>query len=507
MENKKELWSDILNKITDIYIFMIIVLFPLLVDKTGFLKIFDFKYKCFVCIASIYLISCTLIVIYNLIRKNNILKDKKIRKIQLLGLFFLILNIISYFSSPYFKMYDLFIGVGRKEGLFTNCLYILSFLYVSFFGKFKKKYILYFSISSILINVIAILQFVGFNPFNMYQNGIGTHNVSFMATIGNIDFISAIYTILLTVSFTSYIFFKNKKYEKMLHLLSVFLGSFIFQIIDVSSGKLAFGVILVLILPFIFSVNDRFSNFLKLISVILLSTAINIFINIEYHYDIGRLGFYFKVDYIFVLLVIISGILFILSKYFKKNKYNVSNDKKIIKFYYLFLVISGIVGIVILYFVPFKSGFLYEVHELLHFNFDDNFGTYRIFLWKRTIPLIDDYPLFGSGPDTFVLRFMPLYSEDIASIGPFSINDTAANIYLTMLINLGFCGTICYIVFLVYSLYVGIKKIDMYIFVLLTAVMCYMVQSFFNLSVVIVSPIFWILLGVYYLCIYDEKKE
>ena len=57
------------------------------------------------------------------------------------------------------------------------------------FGKFKKRYILYFSVSSILINTIAILQYIGFNPFNMYQNGIGTHNVSFMATIGNISFI------------------------------------------------------------------------------------------------------------------------------------------------------------------------------------------------------------------------------------------------------------------------------------------------------------------------------
>ena len=507
MKNKKEFGNEILNKITGVYIFMIIVLFPLLVDKTGFLRIFEYKYKCFVCMSSVYLISCTLIVIYNFIRKNNILKDKKISKIQILGLIFLFLNIISYFTSPYLKIYDLFIGVGRREGLLTSCLYILSFLYVSFFGNFKKKYILYFSISSILINVIAILQFVGFNPFNMYQNGIGTHNVSFMATIGNIDFISAVFTILLTISFVSYIFLKNNKYEKLIHLLSVFLGSFIFQIIDVSSGKLAFGVTLMLILPFIFGTNERLSNFLKLVGMILLSTAVNIFMNIEYHYDIGRLGFYFKIDYILILFLIITIILFILSRYLNKLKYDVASNKKIIKSYYILLVFGSIIGIIMLYFIPFKSGFLYEIHELLHFNFDDNFGTYRIFLWKRTIPLIKDYPLFGSGPDTFVLRFMPLYSEDIASIGPFSINDTAANIYLTMLINLGFCGTICYIVFLVYSVYNGIKKINKYVFVLLTAVICYMIQSFFNLSVVIVSPIFWVLLGVYYLCLYNKDKE
>ena len=43
---------------------------------------------------------------------------------------------------------------------------------------------------------------------------------------------------------------------------------------------------------------------------------------------------------------------------------------------------------------------------------------------------------------------MPLYSDDIAKIGPLTINDTAANIYLTMLINLGIVGTINYVVLL-----------------------------------------------------------
>ena len=159
-----------------------------------------------------------------------------------------------------------------------------------------------------------------------------------------------------------------------------------------------------------------------------------------------------------------------------------------------------------IFFIPFKNGFLYEIHEILHFNFDDNFGTYRIFLWKRTIPLLKDYTLFGSGPDTFALRFMPLYTDDIARIGPLTINDTAANIYLTMLVNLGVIGTISYLCFLISQLVIGIKRINSYSKILLIAIFCYMVQSFFNLSVVIISPIFWILMGIHHLSI-DVERE
>lgn len=503
--NKKN--NNLLNTITEIYIFLIIALFPLVVDKTGFFHILECKYRIFAIFSSAYIIICTIIFLYYLIIRKKI-DNIKTTKIQIIGVIFLLINFISYFLSPYLKTYDLFIGVGRREGLLTSVLYIISFLYISYFGKFKKRYILYFSISSILINAIAILQFVGFNPFNMYQEGIGTHNVSFMSTIGNVDFISAIFTILLTVSFNAYIFLDNNKYEKTIHLISLFMGSFIFQIIDVSSGKLAFGIILILTLPFIFSDNKKLAKFLNAVGLIILSTAINLFINIEYHYDLGKLGFYFQINHILIILLMITCFLFILAKYLKKLNYDISKNKRIIKNYYLLLIGCGIFAIVLLYIIPFNYGFLYEIHELLHLNFDDNFGTYRIFLWKRTIPLIKDYPIFGTGPDTFVLRFMPLYSEDISKIGPFSINDTAANIYLTMLINLGIGGTINYIVLLGYNIYYGIKKKNKYTMILLISVLCYSVQAFFNLSVVIVSPLFWTLLGIHYLNIYEvEEKE
>ena len=409
--------------------------------------------------------------------------------------------------SPFPKNINILVGVGRKEGLITNILYILSFLYVSYFGKFKKKYILYFSISSILINLIAILQFIGFNPLNMYQNGIGTHNVSFLTTIGNIDFISALYTILLTISFCSYIFIEdNKKYENTIHLLSLLMGSFIIDIIDVSSGKLAFAITLVIILPFICKNNIRLSKLLKCIAIIFTGIALNIFLNVEYHYDIAKLGFYFKFNYILILFLLIITILFILSNKLNKLKYNIKNMKNKIKIYYLSILIIGFIGLIALYIIPFKSGFLYEIHELLHFNFDDNFGTYRIFLWKRTLPLIKRYPLFGTGPDTFVLRFMPLYTNDIMKIGPLSLNDTAANIYLTMLVNIGIVGTALYLLLLIKQIKLGIKKTNNYSYILLIAIICYSIQAFFNLSVVIITPIFWILMGIHHLSIEEKEK-
>jgi len=249
---KKEIEKEkiILELLSDFYIFIMIILFPLMIDDTGFFHIFEFKWYSYMIISSLFVGINFLVYIYFLLfKKINYLKYVTFSKIQLLVIIFLIINIISCFSSPFFNKYNLLIGIGRGEGLIAISMYCISFLLISFFASFKRKYLLYFSISSILLNVIAILQYIGFNPLNMYQDGIGTHNVSFMTTIGNVDFISATYCILLSVSFCSFVFLKNNtRWEKIIHLLSIFLGFFILGIIDVQSGKVAFLFTLIIIL-------------------------------------------------------------------------------------------------------------------------------------------------------------------------------------------------------------------------------------------------------------------
>ncbi len=491
--------KSLLEIVTDIYIFAIIIIFPLMVDKTGFFHILECKWYSFVSIATLYIVSNILIVLYFLIfKKVNIFKKKKISIIEWLAIAFLLINIISCFLSPFFKDYDLFIGVGRGEGLIAMSLYSLSFLCVVFFGKFKRRHITYFVIASILESLICCLQYVGFNPFNMFQNGIGTHNVSFMGTIGNIDFLSAIYTIFLSISFSSFVFLEdNKKWEKVLCIISILMGFFIIGIIDVQSGKAAFLGTIILIFPFVIATNKRLSRFMVVIATILMAYCTNQIMNPQYHFDVGKLGFYWQFNYITILFILVSVALVYLAREIRNLDYDFSNNNKVIKNIYLGIIGCGVVSILFLYFIDLGEGTLYEIHELLHGNFDDDFGTYRIFLWKRTFAIFPEYPILGSGPDSFAIRFMARYTADVASIGELTINDTAANVYLTMLINIGIVGLLDYLAFLFFQVIEGIKKINKYSAILLISVLCYMIQDCFNLSLVIVTPIFWLLMALH----------
>ena len=56
------------------------------------------------------------------------------------------------------------------------------------FGEFKKRYIQYFSIASIMVSSIAILQYIGFNPFNMeYKLEVSSPTLSVYATLTSTD--------------------------------------------------------------------------------------------------------------------------------------------------------------------------------------------------------------------------------------------------------------------------------------------------------------------------------
>ena len=503
----KQLENTILNKLSEIYIFLILIVFPLVVDHTGYFHILEFKWNVFTLFTVSYIFITILVFLYFLIAKKiNFFKGKKLSIFQKLMIIFLIINALSCFLSPYFSTHNLIIGSGRLEGLLVQVLYILSFLFLTFFAKLEKRYLLYFSISSILFSLICILQYIGFNPFNIYHDGIGTYNTSFIGTIGNVDFVSAYYVVFLTISFSCFIFLEEEFWRKIIHYLSFILGFFIFGVISVKSGVVGFAGTLILILPLLFANNKYAYRYVLIIAAVIFAYAFNIFMNPVYYYKYAKLVLEWNFNMKFAIMLFLVIIIVILGLIIKNTKFDFSKRKDLLKKYYIFLGSSIILALLFLFIVDFKSGFLHEIHELLHGNFDDNYGTYRVFLWKRTLKMITR-PILGIGPDAFVIPFMERYTEDIISIGPYAINDTAANIYLTMLINIGLSGLIVYLAFLFNHVKTFIKNCNDISKVLIVAIIAYSIQAFFNLSVVLVTPFIYVLFALHSISYIDNKKK
>ena len=498
----------ILETLSECYLFIIILIFPLLVGTKGYQNILDVKYYFYTFITILYILSILLVLMYFLIiKKINYFKNIKLKKIHLLLFIFLLINIFSYIFSPY-KNYNLLIGLGRGEGLISIFLYTVSSLLLSLFLKYDKKYLCYFSISSILISFIAILQYLGFNPFYIFKGHTGPFNMSFMTTLGNKDIISAYYTITLSLSFCSFVLLDNSFKENIFHLLSLLFGLFIFFVINVDSGLVAFLLILFLLIPIIL-LNSKYLYKVMIVGgLINISLVLNYILNPVYRYTTRIYKLELQFDKYSFLLLLISFFFLLTGLYIRKHAYIIKDTKLFLRRMYISYPILIIGGILVIYLYSFNIPLLVDIQKILHGNITDEIGTYRVFLWKRSISLVKDYPLIGTGPDTFAMRFMSKYLVDVIRLdGRITINDTAANTYLTMLVNIGIVGLLSYLSFIIGLLRSLFKNLNnnKYALIFIVTIICFLVQDFFNLSVVIVTPIYYSLLSLSISCI-DNKK-
>ncbi|MDP2814831.1 MAG: O-antigen ligase family protein [Erysipelotrichaceae bacterium] len=125
-------------------------------------------------------------------------------------------------------------------------------------------------------------------------------------------------------------------------------------------------------------------------------------------------------------------------------------------------------------------------------------GSYRMFIWLKTIELIKMRPFVGFGLENLQLAFEQYYAVDIIKVigGPLII-DRAHNEYLHIAVSSGIPALILYLSFITLVIRKGVARLlDLpYAIPLLVAIFGYLVQAFFNISVVSVAYIFWAFLG------------
>ena len=151
-----------------------------------------------------------------------------------------------------------------------------------------------------------------------------------------------------------------------------------------------------------------------------------------------------------------------------------------------------------------------EKAETLGFTGKERIGSSRGYIWSRTLPLLKECLIKGFGPDNFAIAFPQ--KDYIGKIRAFStariIVDKPHNTYLQIGVNTGVLSLLAYLfllgIYVVQSLTTYIKMEKGFlqlagagIFVGITG---YLITGLFNDSVVGIAQIFWVLLGLGFLC-------
>ena len=129
----------------------------------------------------------------------------------------------------------------------------------------------------------------------------------------------------------------------------------------------------------------------------------------------------------------------------------------------------------------------------------ENAGANRIYIWERVILFIKQKPFFGYGLENLGEVFTEKYSDEIIKLyNREIIFDKAHNEYLHIAVSTGIPSLILYLSFIAVIISKAWKnaKNNPLIIPLLCSIIGYLVQAFFNISVVSVAYIYWIFLGV-----------
>lgn len=136
----------------------------------------------------------------------------------------------------------------------------------------------------------------------------------------------------------------------------------------------------------------------------------------------------------------------------------------------------------------------------------ESFASGRGYIWSRTIPLLKDYIVLGSGPDTFSIVYPQQDYVNLSNYG-FSrqILTKPHNMYLQIGVQTGVLSLISFIIFyLMYfihsiKLYINGKfntNMEYYGVAIFIGTISYIVTGISNDSSITVAPTFWVLIGI-----------
>jgi putative inorganic carbon (HCO3(-)) transporter len=357
-------------------------------------------------------------IVYYVLRLRGTYDKSNIEDYFLFGYFGLVF-LSTVFSIDIYQ--SIVGGAFREEGFAAISCYIFIYFIASRYYKFSETHVKYVVITGALVASIAVVQYLGFNPFKikfMVWNLI--HNGDY-STVGHRNFIGSYFTLILPLSV--FLFIYRGKMGYLIASGIIFLG-----LLSMTTRSSWVAFIVYIILMGYFAYKHKL-NLKRYLSICLFFIVISFFFN------------------------------------FYTNNQTAKRFNSITK----------------------------DINIILN-NSDmeakQRAGTGRVYIWLKVLEIIPEHPILGSGPDTLGITFMNQYN--INNI------DKAHNEYLQIAATVGIPSLLVYLGFILILTIKSLKatKNNIMMIPILCSIIGYLIQAFFNISVVSVAPIFWVLLGI-----------
>lgn len=236
------MWFARARRVTDLYILVMLGLFPLVWGAEGYGNITRVKITFFLTATCLWLALAAAFLAGAAIRKERM--PFRLRPAHAAMLIFLLAGGVSAALSDYGLA--ALKGLGRYNGYLTTLLYGLIFFGVSYLAVPKRSHVWALGVSVLVFSAVSWLQLAGLDPFGLYPAGTNYYdkhvafNGAFLGTIGNAG-LGAAFLCLGVPFLAGYGLLTPHKRDRLL-LIPAVLGLGILLLCDIDAGILALGI-------------------------------------------------------------------------------------------------------------------------------------------------------------------------------------------------------------------------------------------------------------------------
>ena len=381
-------------------------------------------------------------------------------------------------------------GAIRYEGLVTQWCYGLIFAMMSLFPARKEPVLTAAAVAMIIFCGVVALQYTGMNVLGLFPAGRSINtNYEFQGTIGNIDMVSGYLCLVVPLLLGAYV----TREKGGNHLMAAgALGAAVLWCIEVQSGLIALlflcGLLVLLMLRF---PACRVRGCVALAGV-MAGLALRGMLFLPWlDSDTPRAvqPVLFTMTNKALIGVVGVAVLLALAAVFRSHP-----GKAVPAVAIICLVLAAAIAVVCCVAfmpIPETAGGLYELHEILNGRPQDQFGSWRLGVWRHSLDMSRENPVFGTGPDTFYYAMFNHLQQAGATLG--ENFDNPHNEYVAILSNNGIPALALYVTLLAWVLIALFRRKE---WPLALGIGCFALQGFFSFSICLVSPMFWAVLGM-----------
>ena len=141
-----------------------------------------------------------------------------------------------------------------------------------------------------------------------------------------------------------------------------------------------------------------------------------------------------------------------------------------------------------------------EIKTVTTKGINEKTGSSRIQIWSISLDLILKHPIIGVGTDNLAYSILREPSSKVIDYMQRTnhLIDKAHNEYFQIAATLGIPALIVYLTFVCLILTDKQKQLfnNLGLLITCTSIVCYLIQAFFNISIIGVAPLFWFALGL-----------